>query len=113
MQCVTSVEGHWLAEVGDKFFSVNEGGSSRVEKRKKAVHHKTVMEEEMKRAQETIREREEEKIRVHESHRKQQIYDIGTPRVRSDIGTPRVRSERGIQIVQDDAGPPRSKSERR
>ena len=80
MQCVTAVEGNWLAEVGDKFFSINEGGASRMQRKRCAVEHKQAMEAEMTRAQCAIKEREEEKIRRLQSSRRQQVYDMGTPR---------------------------------
>nr|XP_053648813.1 pre-mRNA-splicing factor ATP-dependent RNA helicase PRP16-like [Cherax quadricarinatus] len=80
MQCVTAVEGGWLAEVGDKFYSVNEGGASRMEKRRQALAHKAAMEAEMDRAQDTLKARAEERQRKQESSRRQQVYDIGTPR---------------------------------
>lgn len=80
MQCVTAVEGNWLAEVGDKFYSVNEGGASRMEKRRQALAHKAAMEAEMDRAQDTLKARAEERKRKQESARRQQVYDMGTPR---------------------------------
>ncbi|XP_063846008.1 pre-mRNA-splicing factor ATP-dependent RNA helicase PRP16-like [Scylla paramamosain] len=80
MQCVTAVEGNWLAEVGDKFYSVNEGGASRMEKRRQALAHKAAMEAEMDRAQDTLKARAEERKRQQESARRQQVYDMGTPR---------------------------------
>ncbi|XP_045585400.2 pre-mRNA-splicing factor ATP-dependent RNA helicase PRP16 [Procambarus clarkii] len=80
MQCVTAVEGGWLAEVGDKFYSINEGGASRMEKRRQALAHKAAMEAEMDRAQGTLKARAEERQRKQESSRRQQVYDIGTPR---------------------------------
>lgn len=87
MQCVTAVEGSWLAEVGDKFYSINEGGSSRMEKRRMAMAHKAAMEAEMTRAQETLKERDDDRQRKQEARRKQLVYDVGT--------TPRrVKSER-------------------
>ena len=82
MQCVTAVEGNWLAEVGDKFFSINEGGASRQQRRRCAVEHKQAMEAEMARAQQSMKEKEEEKIRLLQSARRQQVYDMGTPRHR-------------------------------
>ncbi|KAF2362557.1 DEAD/DEAH box helicase domain, partial [Trinorchestia longiramus] len=60
MQCVTAVEGGWLAEVGAKFFSINEGGASRAQRKRCAVEHKHAMEAEMSRAQLAIKEREEQ-----------------------------------------------------
>lgn len=80
MQCVTAVEGSWLAEVGDKFYSINEGGTSRLEKRRQALAHKAAMEAEMDRAQDTLKARAEERQRKQDSSHRQQVYDIGTPR---------------------------------
>ncbi|CAL4067094.1 unnamed protein product, partial [Meganyctiphanes norvegica] len=80
MQCVTAVEGGWLAEVGDKFYSINEGGASRMQKRRQAVAHKAVMEAEMDRAQETLKERHDEKVRQEQLGKKQEVYTVGTPR---------------------------------
>ena len=81
MQCVTAVDGRWLAEVGGKFYSINEGGSTRMEKRRMAILHKETMENEMKQAQETIMKRNEQK--AASTRRKQVVYEIGTPRLRS------------------------------
>ncbi len=35
MQCVTSVEPEWLAELGPMFFSIKQQGETRAEKRQK------------------------------------------------------------------------------
>ena len=69
MQCVTSVDGHWLAELGPMFYSVKDAEKSRTERRAAAMEHMQDMEDEMKRAQETIRMRKEEADRVHASTR--------------------------------------------
>lgn len=47
MQCATSVEPHWLAELGPMFFSVKESDTSMLEHKKKQKESKTAMEEEM------------------------------------------------------------------
>ena len=52
LQCVTSVDGYWLAELGPMFFSVKETGKSRSEGRKVATEHLKAMELEMKEAEE-------------------------------------------------------------
>jgi len=84
MQCVTAVEGSWLAEVGDKFFSINDGGASRLQRKRAAIDHKTAMEREMAMAQQAIKDRETERINRNTSTRQQQIYEIGaTPRIGS------------------------------
>lgn len=48
MQCVTSVEASWLAELGPMFYSLKETGSSRTEKRLQNIKNTRSMEEEMK-----------------------------------------------------------------
>ena len=60
MQCVTAVDGHWLAELGPMFYSVKDSSKSRTERRKMAEDHMTEMEEEMKRAQDQLSARREE-----------------------------------------------------
>ncbi|UYV65977.1 DHX38 [Cordylochernes scorpioides] len=60
MQCVTSVDGHWLAELGPMFYSVKESTKSRLENRQLAKESQTQMEEEMAQAQELLRQRKEE-----------------------------------------------------
>lgn len=47
MQCATSVEAHWLAELGPMFFSVKDSDTSMLEHKKKQKEEKTAMEEEM------------------------------------------------------------------
>lgn len=60
MQCVTAVDGHWLAELGPMFFSVKETGGSGRAKRKQALEHLQEMEGQMKLAQDEIKARKEE-----------------------------------------------------
>lgn len=61
MMCVTTVDAHWLAELGPMFFSVKETGQSAKAKRQT---QKTVtdMEEQMIEAQQEMKAREEEQI---------------------------------------------------
>ncbi|CAN1263155.1 Pre-mRNA-splicing factor ATP-dependent RNA helicase DEAH7 [Linum perenne] len=47
MQCATSVEPQWLAELGPMFFSVKDSDTSMLEHKKKQKEEKTAMEEEM------------------------------------------------------------------
>lgn len=61
MQCATSVDGYWLAELGPMFFSVKESGRSGKEKKKEAAEHLKEMEVQMQKAQEQI---EENKIKA-------------------------------------------------
>ena len=69
MQCVTAVDGQWLAELGPMFYSVKDAEKSRTERKAAAMVHMNEMEEEMKRAQDTIRSRKEEAERGHTSAR--------------------------------------------
>lgn len=46
MQCVTAVDGQWLAELGPMFFSVKESHQSRLEKRRKEREELKAMESE-------------------------------------------------------------------
>ena len=48
MQCVTSVEPEWLAEMGPMFFSIKEHGETHLEKKSLAKANKERMEEEMR-----------------------------------------------------------------
>ncbi|XP_013393104.1 pre-mRNA-splicing factor ATP-dependent RNA helicase PRP16 [Lingula anatina] len=97
MQCVTAVDGHWLAELGPMFYSVKESSKTRNENRQKEAADMTAMEEEMKKAEEQIklRKEEQEKALVDTSKRNQ----IVTPG-RKEPGTPftprRPRSKIGI-----------------
>lgn len=47
MQCATSVEPEWLAEMGPMFFSVKQSDTSMLEHKKKQKEEKSAMEEEM------------------------------------------------------------------
>ncbi|XP_020797081.1 pre-mRNA-splicing factor ATP-dependent RNA helicase PRP16 isoform X1 [Boleophthalmus pectinirostris] len=63
MQCVTAVDGEWLAELGPMFYSIKHAGKSRQENRRRAKEEITNMEEEMAMAQEQMRARREEQER--------------------------------------------------
>ena len=86
MQCVTSVDGHWLAELGPMFFAVKETGRTRLDKKKDAIEHLRDMEAEMKEAQEEIRAKEEALLAQEQNKVKR--YDIATPG-RAEPNTPR------------------------
>ncbi|XP_051553380.1 pre-mRNA-splicing factor ATP-dependent RNA helicase PRP16-like isoform X1 [Myxocyprinus asiaticus] len=59
MQCVTAVDGEWLAELGPMFYSIKHANKSRQENRRRAKEEVSNMEEEMSMAQEQIRARKE------------------------------------------------------
>ncbi|XP_072321946.1 pre-mRNA-splicing factor ATP-dependent RNA helicase PRP16 isoform X2 [Eucyclogobius newberryi] len=63
MQCVTAVDGEWLAELGPMFYSIKHAGKSRQENRRRAKEEITNMEEEMAMAQEQMQARREEQER--------------------------------------------------
>lgn len=84
MQCVTTVDGYWLAELGPMFFSVKESGKSGRDKRKQAAEHLHKMEEQMKQAQEEI-EREKQ-LNAQKQEAIQAKNEIVTP---GSTATPR------------------------
>ncbi|XP_012275192.1 pre-mRNA-splicing factor ATP-dependent RNA helicase PRP16 [Orussus abietinus] len=85
MQCVTAVDGHWLAELGPMFFSVKETGRSGRAKRQQAMQHLHEMEGQMKEAEEEMKARAQEQLeRELASVKKKEIL---TPGVR-EPGTP-------------------------
>uniref|UniRef100_A0A670ILY8 Pre-mRNA-splicing factor ATP-dependent RNA helicase PRP16 n=1 Tax=Podarcis muralis TaxID=64176 RepID=A0A670ILY8_PODMU len=63
MQCVTAVDGEWLAELGPMFYSIKHAGKSRQESRRRAKEEASAMEEEMALAEEQLRARREEQER--------------------------------------------------
>ena len=64
-QCVTSVDGYWLAELGPMFYSVKETGKSRSDGKKVALEHLKTMEREMKEAEEELKRRKVEDEEVN------------------------------------------------
>ena len=65
MQCVTAVDGYWLAELGPIFYAVKDQNKSRGERRRIATEQLEQMEEEMREAEEKIRVRKEEREHAH------------------------------------------------
>ncbi|KAL3860346.1 hypothetical protein ACJMK2_010482 [Sinanodonta woodiana] len=94
MQCVTAVDGQWLAELGPMFYSIKDASKSREERKKQTLEEMQAMEEEMKRAEDLIKARKEQQEQIHASIRSQIVTpgrrDPGTP-----LSTPR-RSKFGI-----------------
>ncbi|CAG9863000.1 unnamed protein product [Phyllotreta striolata] len=82
MQCVTAVDGHWLAELGPMFFSLKETGKSGRAKKKQAAEHLLEMENQMQVAQEEMKARKEAaEKKVAALHKGQEIVSAGaTPR---------------------------------
>ena len=87
MQCVTSVEGQWLAELGPMFFSVKDSSKSKAESRKKFANETVAMEAEMKEAQEKLEQQKKEKESTYVSSRKTQIVTPGV-KVKEEFKTP-------------------------
>lgn len=82
MQCSTSVDGYWLAELGPMFFSVKQSGRTGKEKRKEAAEHLQQMEQQMQEAQKQM---EDDKVQADKRREalntKQEILTPGsTPR---------------------------------
>ncbi|GFR03373.1 pre-mRNA-splicing factor ATP-dependent RNA helicase PRP16 [Trichonephila clavata] len=77
MQCVTAVDGYWLAELGPMFYSVKESSNSRVENRKLAKMSQNQMEEEMLSAERELQEKKKSEKEILASVRKK--TQISTP----------------------------------
>ena len=82
MQCVTAVDGYWLAELGPMFFSVKESGKSKNEGRKMALNHLKDMEREMKIAEIELKRRKDEEEEQAEKERKK--TNIATPGMKQE-----------------------------
>ncbi|XP_039186985.1 pre-mRNA-splicing factor ATP-dependent RNA helicase PRP16 isoform X1 [Crotalus tigris] len=90
MQCVTAVDGEWLAELGPMFYSIKHAGKSRQESRRRAKEEASAMEEEMALAEEQLRARREEQERCNPvgSARSTKIYTPGR-KEQGRLATPR------------------------
>lgn len=71
MQCVTAVDGQWLAELGPMFFSIKETNRSGQANRRQAQQHLADMETQMKHAEAEIIARKEEQERKFLAGQKQ------------------------------------------
>lgn len=86
MQCVTAVDGQWLAELGPMFYSVKESAKTRNEKRKNFQAIEMTMEQEMSIAQKQMQEiRSKEALTPMSVKKRMQIV---TPGIKSEPGTP-------------------------
>uniref|UniRef100_A0A0N5A8Z8 RNA helicase n=1 Tax=Syphacia muris TaxID=451379 RepID=A0A0N5A8Z8_9BILA len=77
MQCVTSVDAVWLAELGPMFYSVKESGSSSLEKRQQSIRDVRNMEEEMRKASLELFEKRSAEERQHSKSTR--IVEPGRP----------------------------------
>ena len=87
LQCVTAVDGYWLAELGPMFYSVKETAKSRGENKKDAVEWSKAMEREMKEAEAELRRRKAQEAEDKDRER-DMAGAIATPG-RFEKGTPR------------------------
>jgi pre-mRNA-splicing factor ATP-dependent RNA helicase DHX38/PRP16 len=89
MQCVTAVDGQWLAELGPMFYSVKESAKTRNEKRKNFQAIEMTMEQEMLLAQQQLKEIKSQQTETPASvKRKMQIVTPG----QTYPGTPSART---------------------
>lgn len=89
MQCVTAVDGNWLAELGPMFFSVKESNKSRQERQQQAREDLLTMEEEMAIAEQQIRSRKQEQERANiQTSKLTQIVTPGRPDPKTPRRTP-------------------------
>ncbi|CAB4063508.1 DHX38 [Lepeophtheirus salmonis] len=91
MQCVTAVDGHWLAELGPMFYSIKNTGKTQSEKRRVALEHQANMEVEMKKAEGELKKRKVDEEAKAEKERNKMI--IATPG-RTPVKTPSGSSKR-------------------
>ncbi|XP_060796794.1 pre-mRNA-splicing factor ATP-dependent RNA helicase PRP16 isoform X1 [Neoarius graeffei] len=84
MQCVTAVDGEWLAELGPMFYSIKHAGKSRQENRRRAKEEISNMEEEMSLAEQQLRARREEQEKRNTLGSSRAIK-ICTPGRREDV----------------------------
>jgi pre-mRNA-splicing factor ATP-dependent RNA helicase DHX38/PRP16 len=77
MQCVTAVDGQWLAELGPMFFSLKDSSKSKSESRKKYANEVVAMENEMKEAQEKFEQMKRDKETAFVSSRRTFIVTPG------------------------------------
>lgn len=98
MQCVTAVEGGWLAELGPMFYSIKESSKSRFERKQLQRDHEKEMEKEMAVAEEQLRRRKEENASANilSSTRSTQIVTPGLRRPNTPLATPKRSSRFGL-----------------
>lgn len=99
MQCVTVVEGQWLAELGPMFFSLKDSSTSKIESRKKYANEMVAMENEMRQAQEELEQKKKEKESAYISSRKTYIVTPGRVKeedLKKEMFTPTPRRRFGL-----------------
>ncbi|ORX57172.1 hypothetical protein BCR36DRAFT_580584 [Piromyces finnis] len=101
MQCVTSVDPYWLAELGPMFYSIKEQNFSQTEKRRKDIKETKSMEEELRHVQEVNRKKEIERRKTEQIPRSiiATPGKFATPRPRARTSrTPRLKTPRHYGI---------------
>ncbi len=96
MQCVTAVDGQWLAELGPMFFSVKDSTKSKIESRKKYANEMVAMENEMKEAQEKLEQMKKDKEQTFTSSRRTFIVTPGRQITNAAQQTPTPRRRFGL-----------------
>ncbi|KAL8157833.1 pre-mRNA-splicing factor ATP-dependent RNA helicase DEAH7 [Apium graveolens] len=92
MQCATSVEPEWLAELGPMFFSVKDSDTSMLEHKKKQKESKSAMEEQMENMKKDVAEKErrsKEQDRQKRARQQQQISMPGERKPPSSYSRPK------------------------
>ncbi|KAJ0727281.1 putative RNA helicase [Helianthus annuus] len=87
MQCATSVEPQWLAELGPMFFSVKDSDTSMLEHKKKQKEEKSAMEEEMESLRRQQAEAEARNKAKEREKRKKQQQTISMPGLKKGSST--------------------------
>ncbi len=95
MMCVTAVDPYWLAEYGDKMYSVKESNFGQREKRKFERAAELGMEDELNRVVALRQQEEEERVRREMTPRTKIVQMGSTPR-RVEPGTPRHSRRLGL-----------------
>ena len=83
MQCVTAVDGEWLAELGPMFYSVKSESTTRREKHKQALRDLSSMEAEMAEAQSRMEADRLRQLEIEERmrNRGERVAEPGSARV--------------------------------
>ncbi|KAL3636460.1 hypothetical protein CASFOL_021007 [Castilleja foliolosa] len=87
MQCATSVEPQWLAEMGPMFFSVKDSDTSMLGHKKKQKQEKTAMEEEMENLRKVQERRAKERNERERKKRAKEQQRVSMPGLKSGSST--------------------------
>ncbi|KAL2528540.1 RNA helicase family protein [Forsythia ovata] len=87
MQCATSVEPQWLAELGPMFFSVKDSDMSMLEHKMKQKQEKTAMEEEMENLRKVQEDKERETKEREKKKRDKEQQQVSMPGLKRGSST--------------------------